>query len=138
MDVISVLKDIKEKYSSSFDEETIKKIDESINNPELRLSAQNGELVAYASNFDGEYVQAGVCLENSEGTLDLCMAESMAKNKLCEDRTTGEEYELNPGDIKILIWGDVYSEDYTGRFVLKDEEIKEAFNIECDEDIEKE
>ena len=134
MDVISVLKDIKEKYSSSFDKETIKKIDESINNPDLRLAVQNGELVAYASNFDGEYVQAGVCLENSEGTLDLCMAESMAKNKLCEDRTTGEEYELNPGDIKILIWGDAYSEDYTNKFIIEDSEIKKV--LEPEEDIE--
>ena len=138
MDIITVLKDIKERYSSSFDEETIKNIDKCINNPEIRLETKNGELIAYAFNLDNNIAQMGICLESSDDCIDLCMVETANKNKSYDDQTTGENYEMKPGDVKILVWSDTASEDYTQRFMINEEEIKEVFNIECDEDIEKE
>ena len=94
------------------------KIEDALKAPELRINTPNGDLVVGVA--ENEATQAYVCLDTKEaGLIDLFLAE-----------VPGEELkecypELEENDMRLLMWEDVFSEDYTTKSVIKAEDIKD-------------
>lgn len=102
-------------------EELMKEIDEAVEMPELHIETPNGDLVASVAH--NEAIQASICLEHPElGPVDLFLAEVPEGDllKLYEERDG-----LKEGDIRMLSWTDIGSEDYTRLDVITTEKIKE-------------
>lgn len=102
-------------------DDLLSEIDEVAKNPEMRIKTPSGDLVvALAEN---ESIQASVCLDNeNSGLKDLFLAE-IPKDELLEIYKESEG--LEEGDIRLLMWEDVHTEDYTYKNVIKAEEIRE-------------
>ena len=120
-DVISLLKEAKSKALAVGDTVFAKEIDEALKVPELKLETPYGTLVTEISS--GASCQAAVHFETEAlGTIDLCLAE-IPNGELADVFKKTEGYE--DGDIRILTWTDVFSEDYTRKDTIKASDIRE-------------
>lgn len=123
-DVISLLKEAKSKALAVGDTVFANEIEEALKVPEMKLETPYGTLVAGISS--GESSQAAVHLETEAlGTIDLCLAE-IPNGELADVFKKTEGYE--DGDIRILTWADVFSEDYTRKDTIKASDIRELEN----------
>lgn len=119
-DTIAVLKEIR----AELDKPQVKTkelkamIDECLKSPEVHIETPVGSLIAGIS--DNEAMQAYVCLETADNLIDLCLVD-MPHKELRESAYK----DLEEGDMQVLTWGDVYSEDYTHKDVIKASDIKE-------------
>jgi hypothetical protein len=84
----------------------------------MHIETPLGDLIAGIS--DGEAQQAYVCLETEYNTYDMCLADVPG-----EDLRESAYSDLAEGDIQILTWGDIYSEFYTEKTVIKADDIRD-------------
>ena len=86
--------------------------------------AENGKLVAYTGISDDDTRQVGIMHYTNDGSpIDLALAE-VKKGSLAEVHG----YDANNEDIDLMIWADPYTEDYTERIRIKQEDIRHALN----------
>ena len=82
-----------------------------------------GELVAYTGVSDYDTRQAGILYYDKEGNpLDLALAE-VRRGELAVSDGKDPDNE----DIDLMVWGDIYSEDYTEKITFEKEKIEDAF-----------
>lgn len=123
-DVITLLKEAMEKAKKTGDQEFAEEIKEALLMPEMKLQTPYGTLIAGISS--GESSQATVCFETETlEVIDLCMAE-IPSGELADIYKRTEGYE--DGDIRILTWSDVFTEDYTRKDTIKASDIRELMN----------
>lgn len=110
----------------------ISEINEFMKNPELRVPTPNGDFVVSVAH--NEAIQASICMDTKAGLIDLALAEVPEGDLLtCYDKES-----LQEGDVRLLLWGDPFTEDYTYKTILKSEEVQEMIQNTLEEERENE
>ena len=100
----------------------IQQIDETLTAPTMQIAIPNGKLCVSIAH--DESVKASTYIETEEGSVfDLFLAEAPEDDLL---EIYKENEGLEEGDIRMLVWSDPANEDYTHKFTVKAEEIKEV------------
>lgn len=106
----------------------ISEINEFMKNPELRVPTPNGDFVVSVAH--NEAIQASICMDTEAGIIDLALAEVPEGDLLtCYDKES-----LQEGDVRLLLWGDPFNEDYTYKTIVKSEEVKEMVKNTLEEE----
>lgn len=109
-------------------ESLITEIDEALKDPEMRIPTPNGDFVVSLAH--NEAIQASICLDTKAGLIDLALAEIPEGDLLtCYDKES-----LQEGDIRLLLWGDPFTEDYTYKTIVKSEEVQEMIQNTLEEE----
>ena len=129
-DVIKLLHELRDMFEAQNVPIVVQKIDEALKQPQMKIETPKGDLVVEIAQ--NETLQASVYLENETlGPVDLFMAEVLTKEisedlyELYHERDGYEE-----GDIRMLTWEDISSEDYTKLHTITAQEIEEQEEIE--------
>ena len=108
----------------------ISEINEFMKNPELRVATPNGDIVVSVAH--NEAIQASICLDTEAGLIDLALAEVPEGDLLA----IYDKESLQEGDIRLLLWGDPFHEDYTYKTVVRSEEVSEMVKNTLEEEKE--
>ncbi len=106
----------------------ISEINEFMKNPELRVPTPNGDFVVSVAH--NEAIQASICMDTEAGIIDLALAEVPEGDLLA----IYDKESLQEGDVRLLLWGDPFNEDYTYKTVVRSEEVKEMVKNTLEEE----
>ena len=97
-----------------------------VNTVELSQPLKNGSLNVYTGVADYGTPNAGIVYESKKGTLlDIAYVEQK-KGELAKDKKDPENNE----DLDVYIFSNPYTEDYTQKFALSGDDIKDALKEE--------
>ena len=129
-DVIQLLHELRDMFEAENVPIVVQKIDEALKQPQMKIETPKGDLVVEIAQ--NETLQASVYLENETlGPFNLFTAEVLTK-EISEDlyNMYHERDGYEEGDIRMLTWEDIDSEDYTKLHTITAQEIEQQEDIE--------